>query len=76
MLLKRCLIFNALEYTRCGNESAQCIRMVDRCNGLQDCVNAWDEDISTCYHEEHQQLFASSRNLTIVVIFCYIRYML
>ena len=38
----------SLDYTRCGNESAQCITVVSLCDGLQDCVNGWDESAESC----------------------------
>ena len=44
-------------YVRCGNESGQCIRVINRCNGVKDCVNGWDEDINTCFSEKIQTLF-------------------
>ena len=37
-----------LDYTRCGNESAQCITVASLCDGLQDCVNGWDESAESC----------------------------
>ena len=42
------ILFFLLDYTRCGNESAQCIHSASLCNGVQDCVNGWDEDIFKC----------------------------
>ena len=51
------LIFNFEEYIRCGNDSGQCLRVIDRCNNIVDCINGWDEDINTCYSETEQSFF-------------------
>ena len=36
------------DFMRCGFDSAQCIRRTDKCNGIRDCVNSWDELPTTC----------------------------
>ena len=33
---------------RCGPNSSQCIHAGDRCNGIMDCENGWDESFSAC----------------------------
>ena len=45
------------DYIRCGGESGQCIRIMDKCNGIEDCQNGWDEDIDTCVSPAEQAFF-------------------
>ena len=49
---------SVLGYVRCGSESGQCIRLVDMCNGMNDCLNGWDEKVSTCLSEMEHALLA------------------
>ena len=44
-------------YRRCGDDSAQCIKVTSTCDGINDCVNEWDEALTTCYTEQEQLLF-------------------
>ena len=38
-----------IDYIRCGNESGQCIRARDKCDGVAaNCLNGWDESETTC----------------------------
>ena len=46
-------------YTRCGNDSGQCVRIVDRCNDITDCENGWDELESNCWTAKDRQLFVN-----------------
>ena len=48
-----------LDYTRCGDESGQCVRLSDMCNGKMDCVNNWDESVDQCVTETAQNLFVA-----------------
>ena len=47
---------------RCDG-SAQCIKRLTRCDGPRDCVNGWDEALTTCYSEEQQLRFADDSGL-------------
>ena len=53
-------------YVRCGNESGQCIRSINRCNGVIDCTNGWDEEKTTCFSEKEQIFFTSNSNFSFV----------
>ena len=44
------------EFLRCGSDSEQCIRSEDRCNGVRDCANSWDEIPTTCALAEDSHL--------------------
>ena len=48
-----------VDFTRCGDESAQCIKISDKCDGVNDCVNEWDESISTCVDPSVESFFVS-----------------
>ena len=37
-----------VDFTRCGDESSQCIKVSDVCDNIMDCVNGWDEDVERC----------------------------
>ena len=45
-------------FMRCGTESAQCISTLSFCDGINDCVNGWDETLDNCYSAEEQLRFA------------------
>ena len=45
------LAFRAPEYSRCEG-SAQCIFTSRVCDGIQDCVNGWDESQALCFKSE------------------------
>ena len=52
-----------IEHIRCGNDSGQCIRIIDRCNHVNDCSNGWDEEETLCYNElERTNFVAESIN--------------
>ena len=51
-----------LAYRRCGDDSAQCIKVTSTCDGINDCVNEWDEALTTCYTETEQLLFPTGLN--------------
>ena len=51
------------DYIRCGGESGQCIRIMDKCNGIEDCQNGWDEDIDTCVSPAEQAFFVERGSL-------------
>ena len=37
-----------VDWTLCGDESAQCIERDKMCDDVIDCVNGWDERRETC----------------------------
>ena len=54
-------------YVRCGNESGQCIRSINRCNGVIDCTNGWDEEKTTCFSEK-EQIFFTSNSIFLTIL--------
>ena len=48
-------------FTRCGDESAQCIKVTSMCDGINDCLNEWDEALTTCFTEREQLLFPDGK---------------
>ena len=40
--------FCVSEFSRCGDQAAQCIHSIDICNGFIDCLNGWDEESAQC----------------------------
>ena len=55
-----------IEHIRCGNDSGQCIYIVDRCNHIKDCFNGWDEDATLCYTEFERANFAAEGIITSI----------
>ena len=37
-----------LDHFTCGSDSPQCVASQQRCNGVVDCINGWDERNDTC----------------------------
>ena len=56
------------DFRRCGNESAQCIKVTSTCDGINDCINLWDESLTTCYTEVEQLRFPTPGYLHIPVV--------
>ena len=48
-----------LDFTRCGDDSAQCIKLSDKCDGVNDCANGWDESSEQCVDSAIQSFFVS-----------------
>ena len=47
------------DYTRCGNDSNQCVKIADICNSVVDCRNGWDETAEQCVSEVQRQMFVT-----------------
>ena len=43
-----CLWQTRSDFTRCGSNSGQCVRVTDVCDNIVDCVNEWDESSAIC----------------------------
>ena len=54
------MFITIIDFTRCGDESAQCIRISDKCDGVNDFVNEWDERKSTCVDPLTETFFVST----------------
>ena len=52
-----------LDYTRCGNESGQCIKVVSKCDGILDCINGWDEEEERCTPALERERFVQTGSL-------------
>ena len=70
-----CELFIHLGYTRCGDDSAQCISEDSQCNGVNDCLNGWDEQMSLCLTEDRittrlvDRKFIDSKHETVQILF-------
>ena len=51
---KKCCLLSPVPvgYMRCGDDSAQCISENSQCDGINDCLNGWDEQMSLCLTED------------------------
>ena len=57
-------LFNYItDYTRCGNDSNQCVKIADICNFVVDCLNGWDETAEQCVSEVQRQMFVADGKL-------------
>ena len=70
ILAVRCLILHLfiIAYIRCGNESGQCIRVIDQCNGIKDCLNGRDEDLNTCFSVKEQSFFVERSKRVLIIL--------
>ena len=57
-----------LDYMRCGSDSAQCISVHSQCDGVQDCVNGWDEEIDICVNTDEQAFFQSPGLFNMLIL--------
>ena len=65
-------IVRIVDYTRCGDGSGQCIKVVSKCDGIQDCVNGWDEAEELCTFAQERQRFVQSGKFAVCI--CIINY--
>ena len=55
-------------FTRCGTDSAQCIKAESKCNYINDCINGWDESLELCTTPAQQEKFLECNYCSQLVV--------
>ena len=56
-------------YVQCGSGLSTCILVTEKCDGVGDCLDMWDERDSKCYRPEERSRFVQPSEKSISEIF-------